>query len=224
MSFLSYGGHLSAIVLLLLIALVHATNIRIQNSCPFTVWAAAVPGGGRQLEQGQAWNISVLSNTTNGRIWGRTNCSFNGAGRGSCVSGGCDGLLECRKYGSPPNTIAEYSLNIPNNMDFFDVSVVEGFNIPMRFTSGGCRRGPSCVGDINGQCPTELTDPGGCNNPCTVFMNDQYCCKSAGSCEATVYSRFFKDRCPDAYSYPMDDATSLFSCPSGSAFTVVFCP
>ena len=79
----------------------------------------------------------------------------------------------------------------------------------------------------NGQCPNELRDPGGCNNPCTVFKNDHYCCTStstSGSCKATVYSMFFKDMCPDAYSYPKDDATSTFTCPSASNYRLVFLP
>ena len=205
-----------------------ATVFEIRNSCPYTVWAAAVPGGGRKLEEGQTWNLTVSPNvtTTSGsRIWGRTNCEFDEAGNGTCESGGCDGLLECQGYGSPPNTLAEYALNQFSNLDFFDISLVDGFNIPMEFgptSDGSCRR-VNCTGEINGQCPNELRDPGGCNNPCTVFKNDQYCCTS-GSCNATVYSMFFKDMCPDAYSYPKDDATSTFTCPSAFNYRLVFCP
>ncbi|KAE8671574.1 putative Elicitor-responsive protein [Hibiscus syriacus] len=46
---------------------------------------------------------------------------------------------------------------------------VDGFNIPMVFgpTSGGCHniRG---IADIDGQSPSVLRAPGGCNNPCSV--------------------------------------------------------
>ncbi|KAK9276839.1 hypothetical protein L1049_006376 [Liquidambar formosana] len=43
-------------------------------------------------------------------------------------------------YGAPPNTLAEYALNQFNGLDFFDISLVEGFNVPMDFspTSYGC--------------------------------------------------------------------------------------
>ncbi|KAL6348777.1 hypothetical protein AAG906_033433 [Vitis piasezkii] len=194
MSFFCNCSNLSTsfclLILPLFFTLIHATTFEIRNSCPYTVWAAAVPGGGRQLDQGQTWKLSVSSNIT-GRIWGRTKCSFDEAGRGSCESGGCGGLLECQEYGSPPNTIAE---------------------------------GANCTGDINGPCPNELRDPGGCNNPCTVFKNSQYCC-TPGICGPTTYSEFFKDRCPNAYSYPEDDdSTSLFTCSTGSNYRVVFCP
>ncbi|GFQ01333.1 thaumatin-like protein [Phtheirospermum japonicum] len=79
--------------------------------------------------------------------------------------------------------------------------------------SGTCTRGIRCTADINGQCPSQLRAPGGCNNPCTVF-----------NCGPTEFSRFFKDRCPAAYSYPKDDQTSTFTCPGGTSYRVVFCP
>jgi hypothetical protein len=70
-------------------------------------------------------------------------------------------------------------LNQFNNLDFFDISLVDGFNVPMDFSpvSGNCR-GIRCAADINGQCPNPLRASGGCNNPCTVFKTDQYCCNS----------------------------------------------
>ncbi|KAK9147805.1 hypothetical protein Scep_006562 [Stephania cephalantha] len=88
-------------------------------------------------------------------------------------------------------------------------------------TGGGCR-GIRCAADINGQCPGDLRAPGGCNNPCTVYKTDQYCCTGSASnnCPPTDKSRFFKDRCPDAYSYPKDDQTSTFTCPGGTNYRV----
>nr|ACH54108.1 osmotin isoform precursor [Piper colubrinum] len=135
------------------------------------------------------------------------------------------GVLQCTAYGAPPNTLAEYAHNQFSNLDFFDISLVDGFNVPMDFSpvSSGCRGPRACTADINGQCPNVLRAPGGCNNPCTVFKTDQYCCNS-GSCSPTDYSRFFKTRCPDAYSYPKDDPTSTFTCPGGTNYRVVFCP
>ncbi|XVF13175.1 hypothetical protein REPUB_Repub08aG0185700 [Reevesia pubescens] len=147
------------------------------------------------------------------------------ARQGKCQTGDCGGLLQCQGYGLPPNTLAEYTLNQFGGMDFFDISLVDGFNVPMEFspTSGGCTRGIKCSSEIVGQCPTELEAPGGCNNPCTVFKTDQYCCNS-GSCGPTNFSSFFKERCPDAYSFPKDDETSTFTCPAGTNYKVVFCP
>ncbi|VAH56586.1 unnamed protein product [Triticum turgidum subsp. durum] len=109
-----------------------------------------------------------------------------------------------------------------------------GFNVPMEFLpmpvkgqgGPGCRKGPHCGANITSQCPSELKAPGGCNSPCTVFKQDRFCCTGsvASNCSTTDYSDFFKKMCPDAYSYPMDDATSTFSCPAGTNYKVVFCP
>ncbi|PIA31456.1 hypothetical protein AQUCO_04900034v1 [Aquilegia coerulea] len=160
-------------------------TFEIRNQCPYTVWAAAVPGGGQQLNSGQDWRININPGTKGARIWGRTNCRFDGSGRGRCQTGDCGGLLRCQ---------------------------------------GGCR-GIRCAADINRQCPNELRAPGGCDNPCTVFRRNEYCCTNGqGSCGPTNFSRFFKDRCRDAYSYPQDDSTSTFTCNGGGNYRVVFCP
>ncbi|MCD7448578.1 hypothetical protein HAX54_044524 [Datura stramonium] len=202
------------------------TIIDIRNNCPFTVWAAAVQGGGRRLDYGGNWRLQPTSAPNGNRIWGRTNCNFDTSGRGQCQTGDCNGLLECQTYGTIPSTLAEFTLNQPNNLDFLDISLVNGFNLPMEFSSASadeCSVRISCTADIIGQCPNELRTPGGCNDPCTVFKTDEYCCTS-GSCGTTNYSRFFKDRCSTSYSYPQDDLTSLFRCSSGTNYTVVFCP
>ncbi|KAK9276848.1 hypothetical protein L1049_006385 [Liquidambar formosana] len=202
----------------------NAANFVISNQCPYTVWAAASPGGGRRLDRGQSWTLNAPAGTAMARIWGRTNCNFDGSGRGKCQTGDCGGVLECKGWGVPPNTLAEYALNQFGNMDFIDISLVDGFNIPMDFspTTGRCR-GIKCTADINGQCPAQLRAPGGCNNPCTVFKTPEYCCNNI-KCGPTNFSRFFKERCNDAYSYPQDDPTSTFTCPGGTNYKVVFCP
>nr|DAD47463.1 TPA_asm: hypothetical protein HUJ06_017400 [Nelumbo nucifera] len=169
---------------------------------PYTVWAAASPGGGKRLERGESWTIDIAAGTKVGRIWGRTNCNFDANGRGGCQTGDCSGL-QCKGLGAPPNTLAEYGLNQLQNMDFYYISLVEGFNIPMDYspTSGNCP-GKRCAADITGQCPAELKTPGGCNNPCTVYKTSQYCCNNSRNCGPTPLSKFFKDRCPTSKGKP----------------------
>lgn len=201
-------------------------SFTVLNNCSFTVWAAAVPSGGQQLDSGEAWNLKLPLGAV-GRVWGRTNCSFDSSGRGNCETGDCGGVLQCQSSGAPPNTLVNFALNQFNKQDFFSVSLVEGFNIPiqLRPTSNECNRSVRCAADITGQCPAELRAGGGCNNPCTVFRTNQYCCgNSSASCEPTTLSKFFKDRCPDAFSYPKDDATSRFTCLGRTNYDVVFCP
>ncbi|KAI4326990.1 hypothetical protein L6164_019499 [Bauhinia variegata] len=219
---------LSLFVIALCFTSARATIIDITNKCNFTVWAAAVPGGGRQLNTNETWALEVASNTTGGRIWARTNCTFNATGVGQCQSGDCGGVLECQPNTTvtPPYTLAEYALDQYNGMDFYDISAVNGFNVPIKLSPvASGTRAINCTYDINNDCPSELKVAGGCKNPCTVFKTDQYCCtNSTTTCGPTDYSRFFKQRCPEIYTYPMDDATSTFSCQGSTNYTVIFCP
>lgn len=104
-------------ITLLLSTSAQAASIVIQNKCAYTVWAAAVPGGGQMLPTGHTWTLDVTASTHTGRIWGRTNRTFNTNGTGSCQTGDCGGLLRCTAYGSPPATLAEYSLNGFNKIE-----------------------------------------------------------------------------------------------------------
>ncbi|WMV57288.1 hypothetical protein MTR67_050673 [Solanum verrucosum] len=78
--------------------------------------------------------------------------------------------------------------------------------------NSGCRD-LLCNAPINDQCPNELKAPSRCNNPCT-----------GSGCGPTDLSKKFKQRCPDAYNYPQNDPTSLFTCPAETNYKVVFCP
>ncbi|CAO2209214.1 unnamed protein product [Urochloa humidicola] len=227
---------LSIFLLFLLPGITDGATFSITNRCSYTVWPAAVPvGGGVQLNSGEWWTIDVPASTTGGRIWARTACSFDSAGNGKCETGDCGGVLACKDYfGKTPNTLAEFTIAQFNNEDFFDISLIDGFNLPMDFlpmpTNGqggkGCSKGPRCANNITSQCPSVLKAPGGCNNACSVFKQDVYCCRGSNSsnCGPTNYSEFFKRICPDAYSYPKDDSTSTFTCPAGTDYMVVFCP
>lgn len=136
-----------------------AARFNITNQCPYTVWAAALPsGGGRQLNPGETWPLDVASGTQAARIWGRTECNFDSSGRGRCQTGDCDSALYCQLSGQPPATLAEFTLNGANNWDYYDISVIDGFNVPMEFspTSNGCSRGLRC---------TSYTCPDASHNP-----------------------------------------------------------
>ncbi|KAK3220308.1 hypothetical protein Dsin_014278 [Dipteronia sinensis] len=210
---------------------IHAATFTILNNCTYTVWAAAVPGGGRELKHGQDWVVNTDPNFgDHGRIWARTNCEFDANGIGKCETGDCNGALYCLPSvsGKTPYTLAQYTFRaLKNDTDYFDISVVFGFNVPMEFrgTSSECSKVIKCVADINGFCPTELRHSGGCYHPCSVFNNKQFCClETTHECPTTAYFKFFKDLCPNVYSYEYDDATAQFTCPTGTDYKVVFCP
>ncbi|CAL4971998.1 unnamed protein product [Urochloa decumbens] len=117
-----------------------AATFNIRNNCGYTVWPAGIPvGGGVQLNPGQSWTVYVPPGTS-GRFWGRSGCSFNG-GSGHCDSGDCAGALSCSVSGQTPATLAEYTIGA---QDFYDISLVDGFNQPMDF---------SCSTGVNLHCP-----------------------------------------------------------------------
>lgn len=125
-------------------------RLKSANNCVFTVWAAAVPDGGRQLNQTDVWTFEVKPDLKGVRIWARTNCSFDESGHGRCETGDCGGLLQCQAYGTPPTTLAEYASDQFNlfNLDLFDISLAHGFNVPMEFSPTSCKCTGGGVGGI----------------------------------------------------------------------------
>lgn len=209
-----------------LLQVAEGATFTVKNQCPYTVWAAASPGGGKALGRGQTWTFNVAAGTKQARIWGRTGCSFDASGHGRCNTGDCGGLLNCQGYGSVPATLFEYALNQYQNQDFYDISLVDGFNIPLSATPSNskCKK-IGCTSNINAICPSQLKVTDGCKSACAAFNTPQYCCTGAylNNCSPTNYSKFFKQQCPQAYSYAKDDASSTFTCPSGGNYNVVFC-
>ncbi|KAI5383791.1 hypothetical protein KIW84_070952 [Lathyrus oleraceus] len=121
--------------------------MRFQLGCLYSMFGLSLTAYRRLWE----WQLarqckSIPAGTSSGRIWGRTGCNFDGSGRGSCQTGDCGGALSCSLSGQPPLTLAEFTLNGGNNQDYFDLSVIDGFNIPMQFapTSNGCNKVRTC--------------------------------------------------------------------------------
>lgn len=84
------------------------TPLVITNNCPETIypgiWTQSGDGpkkSGFKLDPGKSSNQTV-SEDWQGRVWGRTNCSFNDQGTGSkdggpkaCRTGDCNGVVNC---------------------------------------------------------------------------------------------------------------------------------
>lgn len=85
------------------------TPLLVTNRCPDNIWpgistqSGTGPGeNGFQLKPGETKNQTV-SEDWQGRVWGRTNCSFSddgssaASGRGkACATGDCNGALNCQ--------------------------------------------------------------------------------------------------------------------------------
>ncbi|XP_020995787.1 pathogenesis-related protein 5 isoform X1 [Arachis duranensis] len=218
------------------------------NNCPHTIWPGTLAGSGSpklsttgfQLDSGQSVRLTTVPGWS-GRIWARTGCKFDVTGAGKCLTGDCGGKLECDGNGAtPPTSLFEITLDGANGQDFYDVSMVDGYNLPLvalpRGVSGEACNATGCVTDINRGCPRELQVLGeegnqrgvvGCRSACEAFKSDRYCCAgqyaNPKSCQPTFYSTIFKKACPRAYSYAFDDGTSTFTC-KASEYEIVFCP
>ena len=226
------------------------TPFVISNSCGYTVWPGVLSStqilesGGFTLEPGQVLSMEVPAGWS-GRLWGRTGCTFNSDGIGSCVTGDCDGKLQCNGMGAdPPATLVEFTLHsTAGGQDFYDVSLVDGYNVPMAVgpssvntnnTSMECGVA-SCAADINKVCPSSLQVLDGsengvvsCKSACLAFGTTEYCCSGAyanpNTCTPSSYSQIFKAACPTAYSYAYDDPTSTFTCATATSYLITFCP
>ncbi|KAI0044122.1 thaumatin-like protein [Auriscalpium vulgare] len=251
-----------AIFLLLsaLFSTVLGRTLTVYNGCPFTVWPAMFTDlnvGSARPNYPTGWEAAAYTHVTftvpdnwrAGRIWGRRNCNFSGNnGANACLDGGCNGGLQCDSNtgtGVPPVTLAEFTLSTASSTpDFYDVSLVDGFNLPMSITpTGGCHVA-NCPHDLGPNCPAALKGPYdstgypvGCKSACQVDPNPQNspnCCSGSHNTPSTCpssgvqYYSYFKSNCPNSYVYAYDESsgTALWSCPSGTRadYTVTFCP
>ncbi|CAI9103140.1 OLC1v1001584C1 [Oldenlandia corymbosa var. corymbosa] len=217
---------------------VQSARFTLQNNCQNTIWAGTLSGsgkpflmnGGLELNSNEGVPVDAPA-AWSGRFWGRTKCTFDASGKGSCATGDCGGVLQCNGAGgAPPVSLAEFTLDSP--VDFYDVSLVDGYNLPISITPSvnNCIE-VKCTSGLNQICPKELQLESngvviGCKSACLAFNKPEYCCSgeynNPNICKPTNYSQVFKTACPKAYSYPYDDATSTFTC-KGADYTITFC-
>lgn len=91
-----------------------------------------------------------------------------------------------------------------------------------------------CTSYIDADCPDDLRlvhNDGviGCKSACTVFNTDQYCCRNdyanKDKCNPdnwpTNYAAYFKQKCPNAWTYGYDDDGTVASC-TADAYRITF--
>nr|CAD7198971.1 unnamed protein product [Timema douglasi] len=193
-------------------------------------------------------NLQVSVSTDDGwagRFWARTGCNFDGNGIGPCETGDCGNKLQCAGAGGvPPVSLAEFTLNGYGGVDYYDLSLVDGYNVPVqvipltksvdpnnKYSCGSA----TCTAYLNNNCPNELreTNSAGatvaCKSACLAFNTDQYCCRGnfgtpqtcTPSTWAQNYPAYFKNNCPGAYSYAYDDVSSTYTC-QDSGYKIIF--
>nr|KYP44762.1 Thaumatin-like protein [Cajanus cajan] len=128
-----------------------------------------------------------------------------------------------------------------SKLHFYDVSLVDGFNLPVSMkplcvgVDPGADTGANCgvagcEANLNVYCPSALVVKSngkvvGCKSACLAAKTDRYCCTGefAKTCKPTVFARLFKTVCPRAYSYANDDSTVLKTCVA-PRYVITFCP
>jgi hypothetical protein len=178
------------------------------NNCPQSVWVASqgnpLPeGGGWKMVSGASKTINVPNSLSAARFWVRTACTLNPQGRLTCASGHCplpegmyngtDGTM-CGGIGAlPPNTLVELTLGGNSGDDFYDLSLVDGFNIPISMSAVGGTKSrslpvdskyncgsPSCPRFNMQRCPPELRllgsngEPIACLSICAAVHSEQH--------------------------------------------------
>ncbi|XP_022871100.1 thaumatin-like protein 1 [Olea europaea var. sylvestris] len=244
-NFISHFNFISLIFLLIFCKGCLGATFTLTNRCDYAVWPGILANAGSDKLDSTGFELPSGGTRSfqappgwSGRFWGRTRCSFDpNTGQGSCATGDCSSnQVECNGAGAtPPATLAEFMIGSGTNsgaQDFYDVSLVDGYNLPMMVQAkdgtGPCGS-TGCTTDLNQMCPNDLRvgDGQACKSACEAFGNPEYCCSGAyGSptaCRPSVYSEIFKTACPRSYSYAYDDATSTFTC-SGADYTITFCP
>jgi hypothetical protein len=221
------------------------------NKMDQTIWVGATgtavantDGWDGELAPGASHSVTVSTPTGNewsGRFWGRTECV-----NGKCVTGDCGSTaLMCAGASSgnaSPATLAEFALNAYDGEVFYDISLVDGFNLPMQIVPSDGSPSPdncgsqACV-NLNTTCPTALQkkDASGavvtCMSACAAFGTDQYCCLgqyNATTCNPDTWpsnvdsAKFFKAAYPHDYSYAYDDSTSTYTCAETCSYSIVF--
>ncbi|GAU37839.1 hypothetical protein TSUD_56990 [Trifolium subterraneum] len=134
------------------------------NECEGTVWPASFTTGGDSnnqtivysLRNGDTYTMTT-PRTWNGQLWGRTHCEGKPQNLNfSCAIGDCGtGKMSCDdNQVISPVTVAEFRVG-DSNLYYYNVNVVEGFNIPLAVTPVR-RSGKHVIKCSSAGCPTNL--------------------------------------------------------------------
>ncbi|KAE9403459.1 Osmotin, thaumatin-like protein [Gymnopus androsaceus JB14] len=244
----------------------NARTMTVTSNCDVTVRSGMYTSGnstpdyvtGWEATAGSSVSFTVPDDWTSGRIWGRTDCDFDNNTDGATA---CDWCMQwwlgiCDFWGNGESmiryldrplllftelceyrvlpTVAEWTLG--SSADWYDVSLVDGFNIPMEITNTANCNIASCLADLNTDCSNGTL--AGCKSACDADLggdaSDSSACytgsHTAEKCPGSGVPDYdyFKGSWPDAYAYPYDEDsdTALFTCdPSNKAdYTLTCCP
>ena len=211
------------------------------NACSYDIWTFTQLKPGNTFPNNNAplmiaageMQVVGASSGLTGRIWPRSECTGTGNN------------VKCAQTGN--DTLAEFTLDAGMKSDWYDISLVDGFTIPLSiiqlsapwtpdpsYVPGGKLLGdgqcgsPVCAVDLDVNCPAsqQKKDSMGKVVEC---VNGQ---SSNGGHGSTPVTSYMKMGCPTSYTYPYDDPQSLFTCPcveqnngvGAKDYEIVYCP
>ncbi|KAI7855250.1 thaumatin [Circinella umbellata] len=208
-----------------------ASQIIVKNHCAADAHVGQLKNGESQanfqvVAKG-AEKVYELPADWQGRFWGRTDCEGDA----------CNDVASA----ASPASLAEITFKGYADIDYYDVSFVDGFNLPIKMGPIGgdgtgddeykcgaptCAKVPDCPNDA-----MKVEGPDGkligCKSACSAFNTEETCCSGAHNtpetCGPNEYSKAVKAACPDAYSYAYDDQSSTYTCQSDK-YEIIFCP
>ncbi|BBM99978.1 hypothetical protein MPTK1_1g25360 [Marchantia polymorpha subsp. ruderalis] len=204
---------------------VHGCGINVRNACGYSVTTCAQNQQNRVNQYNLGPGASVWLDFGSGCKWiaGTVWASV----KGQCAAPSSAFAANDRNLAN----LAEFTIGDGSGSDFYDLSNVNAYTIPLSIrvinrVGGGdnlndFRCGaPKCViNDIRGFCK-------GNNQLVTLPSGALSCINTDGTNGRgpTDGTRLFKQACQDSYSYNYDDPTSTFTCGTGSNYEVTFCP
>ncbi|KAI9483229.1 MAG: thaumatin [Benjaminiella poitrasii] len=222
------------LILLLLPILLADKSIVVKNNCGSVITVGILTNGVSSSLPEQSFDLTPSASNSfsqsdnwGGRVWARYHCS--GSAGKDTTNCGVPGATN-------PASLAEFFFKGSNGMDYYDISLVDGYNLPISISpSGGSSPNgyscgsPSCSVS---SCPPEyaVMDATGnvmsCQSACSKTGSAQDCCTgrydTPSTCNPSGNANSIKKMCPDAYSFAYDDQKSTYDC-DASGFTVTFC-
>ncbi|KAI9284124.1 thaumatin [Umbelopsis sp. AD052] len=229
---------LLAVSAALLLDLASAKSLVLKNNCAKPIQAGVLQNGQSAptyytIGTGSSQTASLASDWA-GRTWARIDCDQSSEQSNN---------TQCGVPGTPnPASLAEFTFAGAGNQDFYDLSMVDGYNLAISIAPIGASQGstkyqcgsPACSSLPT--CPSDLAvrtttgDLLACQSDCSHYNEAQYCCTgaygSAATCNGGPYAPMIKSACPDAYSFAYDDSSSTYTCDTGTAtgYTITWCP
>ncbi|KAI8081423.1 thaumatin [Halteromyces radiatus] len=207
-------------------------SITVKNNCPEKISIGVLTNGKANPDQRfdltpQGTRTISEPDTWGGRLFGQPECVGAGNNGPHCGNAGA----------SNPATLAEFFFKGANGADYYDISLVDGYNIPASISPQGKGGSGKDCGTSNCQklpnCPPNLAIKDGsgkvigCQSSCSKTGNPQDCCvgqyDGPDKCKPDKQADNVKSACPDSYSFAYDDQTSTFSCSNPTGYTLTFC-